>query len=163
MGAGQQGDKRSYRIALAAMSDWLGRYFAKRIAPALVDDLVQDTLMAIHAKRASYDAARPIYPWLAAIARYRWIDMLRKLSRRDEVELEIEPPVPSMENPVLARLSIDQLMAHIPEAQAHAITLTKVEGRSIAETAAITGQSESSVKVNVHRGLKKLATLVESD
>ena len=55
-----------------------------------------------------------------------------------------------------------QLIGHLPPAQARAIELTKVEGRSIAETADITGQSESAVKVNVHRGLKKLAALVES-
>ncbi|MBA4165623.1 MAG: RNA polymerase subunit sigma-24, partial [Erythrobacter sp.] len=42
-----------------------------------------------------------------------------------------------------------------------AIELVRIEGRSIVEAAEKTGQSESSVKVNIHRGLKKLATLIE--
>ncbi|MCJ8190301.1 sigma-70 family RNA polymerase sigma factor [Sphingomicrobium aestuariivivum] len=163
MRAAQGGDKAAYRTALGALSDWLHAYFARRIAPAQVDDLVQETLVSIHVKRASYDPDRPFYPWAAAIARFRWIDALRKITRQAETELEIDPPVPSAEEPVLARLSLDQLIGHLPQKQAQPITLTKVEGRTIAETAAITGQSESAVKVNIHRGLKKLAALVESE
>jgi len=163
MRAGQAGDKAAYRTALSAAQDWLKRYFAKRIAPQMVDDLVQETLLSLHNKRASFDASRPFYPWLAAIARYRWIDMLRKLSKLPEEDVDAEPSIPSMEEPVVARLSIDRLMTQIPPAQANCITLTKVEGMSIAEVAAMTGQSESAVKVNIHRGLKKLAALVESE
>jgi DNA-directed RNA polymerase specialized sigma24 family protein len=33
----------------------------------------------------------------------------------------------------------------------------KLEGRSVAETAQLTGMSESAVKVGIHRGLKALA------
>ncbi|MBW0144726.1 sigma-70 family RNA polymerase sigma factor [Sphingomicrobium clamense] len=163
MARAQEGDKSSYRVALAGAQDWLARYFAKRIAPQSVDDLVQETLMALHAKRATYDATRPFYPWLAAIARFRWIDALRKLQRTPDAAEDADLPVPSAEEPVLARLSLDRLLTHIPTKQATAITLTKVEGMSIQETAAMTGQSESAVKVNIHRGLKKLAALVESD
>ena len=163
MRAAQNGDNAAYKTALSSMSEWLKRYYARRIAPAMVDDLVQETLLAVHNKRGTYDPSRPIYPWVAAIARFRWIDMLRKISVRGEVELDDEASVDSAEEPVLSRLSLESLLGHIPEKQQQCITLTKVEGRSIAETAAITGQSESAVKVNVHRGLKKLAALVESD
>lgn len=163
MSAGQRGDRKAYRACLSAASDWLGRFFARRIAPHMVDDLVQETLMSLHAKRASYDAERPFYPWLAAIARYRWIDQLRKLERLPDEDVDAVPSVESDEEPVLSRLSLDRLMTHIPQRQAQAITLTKIEGRSIRETAQMTGQSESLVKVNIHRGLKKLATLVESE
>ena len=163
MARAQEGDKSSYRVVLAGAQDWLARYFAKRIAPQSVDDLVQETLLALHNKRATYDATRPFYPWLAAIARFRWIDALRKLQRTPEAQEDADMPVPSAEEPVVARLSLDRLLTHITPAQASVITLTKVEGMSIAETAQMTGQSEALVKVNIHRGLKKLAALVESD
>lgn len=163
MAMGQRGDKQAYRAALLAATHWLQRFFARRIAPHMVDDLVQDTLISLHVKRASYDAARPFYPWLAAIARYRWIDLLRKLERMPMEQLDAVPSVESVEEPVLSRLSLDRLLVNIPQGQAQAITLTKIEGRSIRETALITGQSESLVKVNIHRGLKKLAALVESE
>lgn len=163
MARAQEGDKSSYRVALSAAQDWLARYFARRIAPQSVDDLVQETLMALHAKRATYDATRPFYPWLAAIARFRWIDALRKMQRTPDTIEDADAPVDSAEEPVLARLSIERLLTHITPAQASVITLTKVEGLSISETALMTGQSEALVKVNIHRGLKKLAALVESD
>ena len=163
MAKAQQGDKASYRLALSGAQDWLARYFARRIAPHSVDDLVQETLVALHTKRATYDATRPFYPWLAAIARFRWIDALRKLQRTPEVQDEADLPVPSAEEPIVARLSLDRLLGHITPAQASAITLTKIEGLSIAETSRMTGQSEALVKVNIHRGLKTLAALVESD
>ena len=163
MAAGQRGDRKAYRACLTGASEWLSRFFARRIAPHMVDDLVQEVLISLHAKRASYDADRPFYPWLAAIARYRWIDQLRKLQRMPEEDADAVPSEDSHEEPVLSRLSLDRLMTHIPQGQAQAITLTKIEGRSISETAQMTGQSESLVKVNIHRGLKKLASFVESD
>lgn len=162
MAAAQDGDKPSYRFLLGACRDWLLRYYARRIAPPMVDDLVQDTLISLHTKRASYDPTRPFYPWLAAIARYRWIDALRKLTRTEELH-EGDAMVEHEEDSVLSRLSLDSLLARLPVGQANAITLTRVEGLSIEEAARISGQSPSLVKVNVHRGLKKLAALVESE
>ena len=147
---------------LASSRDWLARYYARRIAPHQVDDLIQDTLLSVHSKRASFDRDRPFYPWLAAIARYRWIDALRKLIVTDELQ-EQDATIGSDEDAVLSKLSLDSLLSHLPKGQANAILLTRVEGRSISETAEITGQSESLVKVNVHRGLKRLAALVESE
>lgn len=162
MGLAQDGDKAAYHALLSGCRDWLARYYARRIAPPMVDDLIQDTLLSLHAKRASFERARPFYPWLAAIARYRWIDALRKLTTSEELH-EDQATVASGEDVIVSRLSLEALMARLPPAQAHAITLTRLEGRSVAETSRITGQSESLVKVNVHRGLKKLAALVESE
>jgi RNA polymerase sigma factor (sigma-70 family) len=162
MRSAQSGDAASYRALLGGARDWLERYFSRRTAPAMLDDLVQETLMSIHAKRASYDPQRPFYPWLAAIARYRWIDALRTLKRRAEDELPVIA-VSSEEDAVLSRLSLDSLLGHLPPAQALVINLTRIERFSIGEAATLSGQSESLVKVNVHRGLKKLAALVESE
>jgi len=162
MGKAQAGESAAYRAVLGGCRDWLLRYYSRRIAPQMVDDLVQETLLSLHAKRASYDSSRPFYPWLAAIARYRWVDALRKLTQTEELH-EGDAIVEHEEDAVLSRLSLDSLLARLPSAQANAITLTRVEGCSIEEAARICGQSESLVKVNVHRGLKKLAALVESE
>lgn len=162
MASAQRGDRGAYRSLLDGSRDWLLRYFARRIAPQMVEDLVQETLLSLHSKRATYDPSRPFYPWIAAIARYRWVDALRKLTRCDELN-ESSAAAASEEDAVLSRLSLDGLLARIPPSQANAILLTRINGRSVAETARITGQSESLVKVNVHRGLRKLAQLVESE
>ena len=112
---------------------------------------------------ATYDPERPFLPWLAAIARYRWIDQLRKTGRAGEVELDDTLGIDSDEDSIAARLSVGRLLDQIRPEQALAIRLVKIEGLSIAEAAARCGQSEPLVKVNIHRGLKRMSALVESE
>ncbi|MBX7459072.1 sigma-70 family RNA polymerase sigma factor [Qipengyuania sp. 1NDH17] len=162
MVAAQKGDRAVYRALLAEVQLWLERYFRKRVAPAQLDDLVQEVLLAVHNKRATWDPKRAFYPWLAAIARYRWIDHLRKVYRSAEDELgDHDAAEDSEEEAVMARMSLERLFVHLPEKQVEAIELVKIEGLSIAEASQRSGQSESLVKVNIHRGLKKLSALVE--
>lgn len=162
MAAAQKGDAAAYRVLLAEIRLWLERYFRRRVPPAQLDDLVQEVMLALHAKRASWDPARAFLPWLAAIARYRWVDHLRKAYRRAEDELgDHDAIADGDEEAVMARMSLDRLFAHLPDKQCEVIELVRIEGLSIAEASARTGQSESLVKVNIHRGLKKLSALVE--
>ena len=160
--AAQGGDKQAYTVLLAETQLWLERYFRRRCAPAQLDDLVQEVLLAVHNKRASFDGSRPFLPWLAAIARYRWVDHLRSVYRREEEALEgHEPADEGDEDAVLARISLERLFVKIPDRQAEVIELVKIEGLSIQEAARKSGQTESAVKVNIHRGLKKLSALIE--
>jgi RNA polymerase sigma-70 factor (ECF subfamily) len=161
MAMSQSGDKQAYATLLSECQNWLRSYYSRRIAPGQLDDLVQETLMALHNKRATWDPSRPFLPWLAAIARYRWVDHLRRLYRADETELDDAFAGSDDEPAIAARISLDRLLGKLPDGQARAIELVKIEGLSIAEASHTTGQSESLVKVNIHRGLKKLAHMVE--
>lgn len=161
--AAQKGNKAAYSTLLTEASRWLSRFFAQKIAQDAVDDLVQDTLMSIHRKLSSYDPKRPFLPWMAAIARYRWVDRLRQTYKHEASALDFDIAQDDHEEVVGAKISIDRLLGQLTEKQAEAIRLTKIEGHSVAETCARTGQSESLVKVNIHRGLKKLAQLIESE
>ena len=157
----QRGDRAAYATLLSECQSWLTRYYARRIVPHQLDDLVQDTLLSLHRKLASYDPARPFLPWLAAIARYRWVDHLRKVYRADEVGFDEGFAADNPEPAIAARISLERLFAYLPSPQAHAIELVKIQGLSITEAAQASGQSESLVKVNIHRGLKKLSSLIE--
>lgn len=162
MALAQRGDKQAYAALLTEVQRWLERFFSRRCIPAQRDDLVQEVLIAVHDKRATYDPSRPFLPWLAAIARYRWVDYLRAVYRAAEDELrEGETPTAEEEDVLVARLSLDRMLAQIPSSQARLITWVRIEGLSIRQAAARSGQSESAVKVNIHRGLKKLAALTE--
>ncbi|NNC72661.1 MAG: sigma-70 family RNA polymerase sigma factor [Sphingomonadaceae bacterium] len=162
MALAQHGDKRAYRQLLFECETWLKRYYARKIGAETLDDLVQETLMSLHRKRATYDAERPFLPWLAAIARYRWIDHLRKAYRKKEVaELNEEIAADPHDPAIGARLGVEKLLRLIPEKQALAIQLVKIEGLSIAEASAQSGQSESAVKVNIHRGIKRMSAAIE--
>lgn len=162
MAAAQDGDKAAANVLLSEVGVWLERYFRRRLPPHQIDDLVQEVLIAFYTKRGTYDPSRPFLPWLAAIARYRWVDHLRKVYKHDGKELMEDDAVEdSEEEVVLARVSLDRLFKQLPDKQAEVIELVKISGLSVREAAEKTGQSESLVKVNIHRGLKKLATLVE--
>jgi RNA polymerase sigma-70 factor (ECF subfamily) len=159
----QRGDRVAYRALLTLVTPLLGRFFRRRVAESALDDLVQDTLMALHRKRDSWDPALPFLPWLSAIARYRWVDHLRRHYAAAEQELHDTHGVDSGEAAMIARFGCDQLLAQLPLPQADAIRVTRIEGLSTSEAAARLGQSESLIKVNVHRGLRKLAAIVEED
>lgn len=159
----QNGDKQSYSVLLEQTGRWLGRYFSNKIASDAVDDLIQETLISLHRKRDSFDPSRAFLPWIAAIARYRWVDKLRQTYKHQAGTLDFDIAEEGHEDVVGAKISIDRLLTMLPDKQAEVIQLVKVEGYSIAEASNQTGQSESLVKVNVHRGLKKLATMIESE
>src|SRR5271168_3543519 len=124
---------------------------------AMTEDAVQDVLPAIHEKRHTYDPARPFGQWLAAIARYKWIDRLRCLRADSPESLDENIGVPDHVDAVIADSTFEHLLAELKSAQAEAIRLVKFEGYSVEEASRVTGQSVSLIKVNIHRGLKRLA------
>jgi len=162
MAAAQAGDANAYRTLLVELASWLRRYYARRLPPAMIEDAVQDVLLAIHEKRHTYDPARPFGPWLAAIARYKWIDRLRSLRAEASEPLDENIGVPDHEASVIAGSTFRQLLAELKAPQAEAIRLVKLEGYSVEEASQATGQSVSLVKVNIHRGLKRLASIINA-
>lgn len=162
MAAAQAGASAPYRRLLGELRPWLVRYFSRRLPPAAVEDAVQDTLVAIHTKRHTFDPARPFGPWLAGVARYKWIDRLRIAARHAADELPETLATPDHESAVTSAAVLATLLRSLKPAQAEVIRLVKLDGLSIAEAAARTGQSAALVKVNIHRGLARLARIVES-
>jgi RNA polymerase sigma-70 factor (ECF subfamily) len=162
MAAAQKGDGAAYRRLLDEVRVWLCRYYARRLPPAIIDDAAQDALIAIHQKRHTYDPTRPFEPWLAAIARYKWIDRLRDLKRTSADALPEDIEVGDHESAVVSATVLETLLGQLKPAQSTVIRMVKLHGLSIEEAADRTGQSASLVKVNIHRGLAKLAALVET-
>lgn len=161
MAAAQDGHGGAYRRLLDELRRWLTGFFVRRLPPTVVEDAVQDTLIAIHDKRHTYDRDRPFKPWLVAVARYKWIDRLRSLSRTPTELLDHDVAVDGHESAVMSATVLDQLLSELKPAQQDVIRLVKLEGYSIEEASARTGQSGSLVKVNIHRGLTKMAAIVE--
>jgi RNA polymerase sigma-70 factor (ECF subfamily) len=161
MCAAQQGDKSAYRHLLTALQPWLRRYFNNRIPPSYCDDLVQEVMMTLHQKMQTYDPQQPFLPWIKTIAKHRWIDMLRKIYRRMETTLDDETDLLFQTSDKTESYDIIKLLAKIPVAQAEVIDLVKLREMSIAQAAQQTGHSQASVKVMIHRGLKRLSSLVQ--
>jgi RNA polymerase sigma factor (sigma-70 family) len=160
MAAALAGDAHAYRSLLVELVPWLRRYYQRRLPPMMVEDSVQDVLLAVHEKRHTYDPSRPFAPWLAAIARYKWIDRLRSIKRKTTEPLDENFGSPDHESGVVAETTLAQLLSELRPAQAQVIRMVKIEGYTIDDASRETGQSVALVKVNIHRGLKRLAAAV---
>lgn len=157
---GLEGDARCHEAFLRAARPMLASFFSRRIRDdaAGVEDLVQEVLIAVHERRASYDRARLLTPWLFAIARYKLIDHLRRAHRREpSYGAAAIPAGEGFEGAVHARMDVAALLETLPEKQARAIRETRIGGLTVAEAARRAGIGESDVKVSAHRGLKTLA------
>lgn len=162
----QSGDEVAYREALHRLAQRLRSWLRRRLqsSPDEVEDLLQETLLALHLQRGTWDAQVPVTAWAHAIARHKLIDLWRRHGRRgslhdslddvDEAQLAVEPAETA------AGRDLMNLLETLPAAQRDAIRLTKIEGLSVAEAAERNGASVSAIKVQVHRGLKRLAELV---
>ncbi|MGE0741251.1 MAG: sigma-70 family RNA polymerase sigma factor [Hyphomonadaceae bacterium] len=161
---GLAGDEAAHRAFLKEAAGLLRAYFRSRLRgrPEDAEDLVQETLVALHTRRETYDPAYPLTAWMYAIARYRLIDFLRRAKHRahaslDGVEVgDIDPDYEASD----ARRDIATLLDKLPEKQRTAIRMVKLEERSVRETAEATGLSESDIKISIHRGLKTLMRLM---
>ena len=162
MTAAQRGDDAAYELLMREVSAWLSRYFHKRLPPAAAEDATQETLLAIHVHKQSYDTSDPMRPWLKTIARFKWIDQLRGHLRAPESLEEMEVPVEDHGARTRAAILLDLLLGEANPAQAQVIRLVKLRGASVEEASRISGQSPSLVKVNIHRGLKRIGRALDS-
>jgi RNA polymerase sigma-70 factor (ECF subfamily) len=157
------GDSAAYHRFLSGTAGVVRAYLRRRLAslPDEVEDLVQETLLAVHNQRHTYDESQPLGPWLYAMARYKLVDLLRRRSRRDLLHEPFDEEAPGL--PVAdgeageARRDILLLLEELPDRHRLPILRVKIEGLSVAEAARQTGMSESAVKVGIHRGIKALA------
>jgi RNA polymerase sigma-70 factor (ECF subfamily) len=157
------GDAGAYHAFLRELSGHLRAFVRRRLArlPDDVEDIVQETLLAVHNQRHTYDPAQPLTPWVHALARYKLVDFLRRRARTDllhePLDEESELFAVSDGAAAEARRDLAVLLQELPERQRLPILSVKIEGRSVAETAQRTGMSPSAVKIGIHRGLKALA------
>lgn len=156
------GDASAHGLLLRALVPLLHSFYRRRLTRAQdVDDLVQETLIAVHTRRESYDRDRPFTAWLYAIARYRAIDHYRRQRQTVTIEdLESILLTEGFEDAANARMDVDRLLSTLSPKQARAIRDTQIEGQSVAEAATGAGIGESDIKVSVHRGLKTLGARI---
>ena len=164
--AGLDGNGTAHKNLLSRVSVYLRGYFRNHLAKANrgaveAEDLVQEVLIAIHTQRHTYDRARLFTPWMHAIARYKFLDYLRR-TNAEAADVPIEDAEEELQAhndhaAVESSLDLESLMAGISERARRAIRCVKLDGLSVREAAQRCGVSESALKVTVHRGMKALA------
>ncbi|HKK36173.1 MAG TPA: sigma-70 family RNA polymerase sigma factor [Paracoccaceae bacterium] len=164
------GDAAAYEALLGEIAELIRRAAGRRLtAMGLgmeeVEDVVQETLIALHAKRHTWDPDRPILPWVRAIARHKTLDAARRLIRgrgrlhaRPVEELAELIAAPEAA-PAGARRDAEALVARLPARERGVVAALAFEGLSVAAAAARLSIGEGAVRVAFHRALARLARL----
>lgn len=150
------GDEKAYGDFLQQAACLVRALARRKIVQGGIDpeDIVQETLLAIHLKRHTWRQDAPIMPWLYAIARYKLIDAFRHRGRRVEIEIgEIAEAFAEPASEAADDREIGRALAGLTLGQRSVVTAISVDGRSIGETAKRLGMSEAAVRVAFHRGL----------
>ncbi|VTZ26719.1 ECF RNA polymerase sigma factor SigF [Methylocella tundrae] len=164
MRASNAGDAAAYRRLLLELTPALRAFARKgvvRAGAAIADaeDVLQETLLAVHLKRQTWDQDAPLSPWLFAIARHKLIDALRRRGRRIELSIddfaEVLPGGSDDSESIVSDVS--RHLDGLPPGQRNVVRCIAVEGASIDETATLLSMSNGAVRVALHRGLAALA------
>jgi RNA polymerase sigma-70 factor, ECF subfamily len=158
----QDGDSDSCRALLDDIGPMLTGFLRRRIADAgALEDVYQETLMALFEARHTYDPSRPLEPWLFAIARNIAADHARRFWTRATFE-QLTDAIPerlAAEEP-RSDPSLEDAMARLPEQQREAFSMLKLEGLSIEQAADRAGISVGALRVRAHRAYKSLRKLI---
>ena len=164
MRAGNAGDGDSYRRLLLLLTPVLRANARRGLASAGMadtdaEDVVQETLLAIHLKRQSWDEEAPFGPWLRAIARHKMIDVLRRRGRRTTVPIDdfSEVLADGDAEPDMLAADLGRHLKCLPPGQRTIVQAIAVDGASIADAAARFSMTAGAVRVALHRGLSALA------
>jgi RNA polymerase sigma-70 factor (ECF subfamily) len=164
MRAGLAGDGPAYERCLREMAQALRPLVRRGLYrvganPAELEDVVQDILIAVHLKRQTWDASRPIGPWVSGIARYKIIDAARRRGGRTDLPIEdFADLLPAEAEPETVNdRDVTRSLDALPEGQRKVVRAIAIEGASISVAAQTFNMSEGAVRVALHRGLGALA------
>ncbi len=164
--AGRRGDEAAYSRALSEIARLVRARVRRRLGWAAndVEDVVQEVLLSVHLKRATWDEARPVSPWVNAFADHKVIDAIRRRGREGHLmasSVTVEAiaelvPASEPERDEIG-LDLDRHLAELPTREQEVVRGLTLHGRTVRELASSLGMKEGTVRVALHRGLKRLA------
>ncbi|NUS00014.1 MAG: RNA polymerase sigma factor [Kribbellaceae bacterium] len=136
----------------------MARLAARLAVGADRDDVVQEALARAWAKRSQYDESRGTpSAWLLAIT----ADQARKAVRRTHRGLVLLPDDESRRPDLDARMDVEDAVQALPARQRLAVDCYYFADLSIAETAAVMGCSEGTVKSTLSDARARLRVVLE--
>jgi RNA polymerase sigma-70 factor (ECF subfamily) len=162
----RRGDEAAFTSLFTELQPRLLRYLRIRIGDAC-QDVASETWLRVIADLHRFDGdGQDFVAWLFTIARYRAIDAARAARKRPtRLPVDFDGPGagPGVEETVIGRASVADvrgLLAQLPADQADAVALRHVAGLDVATVAALLAKSPTAVRINSHRGLRRLATML---
>lgn len=130
-----------------------------------VEDLVQEVLLAVHAKRHTWREADPVTPWLYAIARYKAADLHRRRRGGAPVPIEDVAGILADERAgdLTAARDLAGMLDRIDPRAAGIVRAVGIEGESAGEVGARLGMSEGAVRVAYHRAMRRLKDMAKAE
>lgn len=155
------GDEKAYGDFLNRAAALVRAFARRRVGQSGIDpeDLVQETLLALHLKRHTWRTDAAVTPWLYAIARFKLIDAFRRTGRHVAVDIDaMSETLPSpQDEPNASARDVERALASLAPGQRAVVASISVDGNSIGETARKLGMNETAVRVALHRGLAAIA------
>jgi len=170
MGRYADGDDAAFGELYDVLAPKLYRYLLRQTRePAGAEDLLQQTLLKLHASRGSFFRGGEVIPWAFAIARRLFIDGYRR-RRREAEHQEAHPPeegvVDGAEQLLSAKraaLELDRELRRLPEPQRVVFELMREDGLSLREVAEVLGTTTNAVKLRAHRAHVALRLALHDD
>jgi RNA polymerase sigma-70 factor (ECF subfamily) len=152
------GDREAFCVLFKDVGPMITRFLRRRLSDsAELEDICQETLIAVYKSRHTYQPARPFEPWLFAIARKVAGEHLRRDRERRGFQVQLpELPEFAVEGPGAFDIELREALEQLSPSQLEALRLTKLSGLSVAEAARRTGATAGSIKVRVHRAYESL-------
>lgn len=162
--AANRGDERAYGAFLRAVAPivrGVARARGSGLGPEACEDIVQETLLAIHQKRHTWREDAPVRPWLYAIVRHKVIDAFRARGQRVHLAIEdFADALPAEPGPDLTeRGDVERVLSRLEPRAARIVRAIGLEGASPKELAGTLGMTETAVRVALHRALRKVAEM----
>ncbi len=158
-----QGEPRAYEQLLVLLTVALRAVVNSRARAAGLDaeDVVQEVLLALHLKRGTWKTGTPVAPWVAAIARNKIVDALRRRGQRTEVSIEsvVETLCNETADDGRSAQDVEHMLERLNDRQRQVVRAVSIEGYSAQEAAQRLQMSEVAVRVTLHRSLKTLAAI----
>ena len=166
----QRGEEEAYAELLVLLTAATRSYVRSRVGRLVpwIDDAVQETLVAVHHARHTFDDRRPFAPWFYAIARNRFVDVLRREQRVRQHERPgaVCPELATATDDRSSRVDMDAVhraLASLPPRQREVVEAMKLRDESVRDIAARLDMTMTSVKVTAHRGYRTLRRLLGVD
>jgi len=158
----QKGDVDACRELLDDIGPAIMSFLRRRIADASeVEDVYQETFMALFQARHTYEPSRPFEPWLFAIARNVAADHTRRYWKRSSwLEVTEFAPEVGAESEMGSESRLELALRQLPKTQREAFTMLKLDGLSINEAAERAGTNAGAFKVRAHRAYRALKKII---
>lgn len=166
MMAYQSGEASAFEALYAQLAPAIGGYLRSLCRdPARAEDLLQETFLQVHRSRHTYLPARPVKPWVYAIARNVFLMSRRAAGRRERRETVVgesfpDVPVPAEAEGLADRDAVRGALARLPDDRRESLLLHHVWGLSFREIGAVLGVSEAAAKLRAHRGVRRLREIL---